>query len=50
MLGEKAFCSKECRSRQIMMEVCGSDSSMSVELSNSPNTRDQMFSTGIVTF
>ncbi|CAL0304816.1 unnamed protein product [Lupinus luteus] len=52
--GEKAFCSNECRSRQIMMdmcnEVCGSDSSMSLDLSNSPYTRGQMFSTGIAAF
>ncbi|OIV98351.1 hypothetical protein TanjilG_16678 [Lupinus angustifolius] len=48
--GEKAFCSMECRSREIMMDVCGSDSSMSMNLSNSPYTKDQMFSTGIVAF
>ncbi|KAL2327301.1 hypothetical protein Fmac_020728 [Flemingia macrophylla] len=51
--GEKAFCSNECRSRQIMMderkEQCRSEaSSGSVELSSSPYTRDRMFSTGIV--
>ncbi|KAG4990773.1 hypothetical protein AAZX31_09G069300 [Glycine max] len=52
--GEKAFCSNECRSRQISMdderkERCRSEASRSVELSSSPYTaRDQMFSTGIV--
>ncbi|OIW21736.1 hypothetical protein TanjilG_09073 [Lupinus angustifolius] len=50
--GEKAFCSMECRSRQIMMEehneVCRSEASRSVDLSTSPYTRDQMFSTGII--
>ncbi|CAL0327867.1 unnamed protein product [Lupinus luteus] len=50
--GEKAFCSMECRSRQIMMEehseVCRSEASRSVDLSSSPYTRDQMFSTGII--
>ncbi|XP_020203064.1 FCS-Like Zinc finger 13 [Cajanus cajan] len=50
--GEKAFCSNECRSRQIMKderkERCRSEASRSVELSSSPYTRDHMFSTGIV--
>ncbi|KAE9587662.1 hypothetical protein Lal_00021935 [Lupinus albus] len=50
--GEKAFCSMECRSREIMMEehneVCRSKASRSVDLSTSPYTRDQMFSTGII--
>ncbi|CAL0320245.1 unnamed protein product [Lupinus luteus] len=50
--GEKAFCSSECRSRQIMMEerneVCRSEASRSVDMSSSPYTRDQMFSTGII--
>ncbi|TKY72895.1 hypothetical protein E2542_SST01640 [Spatholobus suberectus] len=50
--GEKAFCSAECRSRQIMIderkERCRLEASRSVELSSSPYTRDQMFSTGIV--
>ncbi|KAG4946607.1 hypothetical protein JHK87_042614 [Glycine soja] len=52
--GEKAFCSNECRSRQISMdderkERCRSEASRSVEMSSSPYTaRDQMFSTGIV--
>ncbi|WJX28584.1 hypothetical protein P8452_17282 [Trifolium repens] len=51
--GEKAFCSNECRSRQIMIderkEKCrSSETSMSMELSSSPYTKDQMFSTGIL--
>ncbi|KAL4329166.1 hypothetical protein HN51_036152 [Arachis hypogaea] len=50
--GEKGFCSPECRSRQIMIderkELCRSEASRSVELSSSPYTRDQMFSTGII--
>ncbi|XP_057433624.1 FCS-Like Zinc finger 13-like [Lotus japonicus] len=50
--GEKAFCSTECRSSQITMderkERCRSKASRSVELSSSQNSRDQMFSTGIV--
>ncbi|KAI4335182.1 hypothetical protein L6164_013852 [Bauhinia variegata] len=50
--GEKAFCSPECRSSQIMMderkEQCRSEASRSVELSSSPYTRDQIFSTGIL--
>ncbi|KAL5783624.1 hypothetical protein ACOSP7_008653 [Xanthoceras sorbifolium] len=47
--GEKAFCSTECRSRQIMMderkEQCRSDVSRSADVSSSPYTRDQIFST-----
>ncbi|KAG2407439.1 uncharacterized protein HKW66_Vig0022610 [Vigna angularis] len=50
--GEKAFCSPECRSSQIMMderkERCGSEASRSVEMSSSPYTREQIFSTGIL--
>ncbi|KAK7363328.1 hypothetical protein VNO77_05467 [Canavalia gladiata] len=50
--GEKAFCSPECRSSQIMMderkERCRSEASRSVELSSSPYTREQIFSTGIL--
>lgn len=51
--GEKAFCSTDCRSRQISMderkERCRSEASRSVELSSSSShTREQMFSTGIV--
>ncbi|KAI9191209.1 hypothetical protein LWI28_005148 [Acer negundo] len=50
--GEKAFCSTECRSRQIMMderkEQCRSDVSRSADVSSSPYTRDQIFSTGIL--
>ncbi|RDX65992.1 Protein MARD1 [Mucuna pruriens] len=47
--GEKAFCSPECRSSQIMMderkERCRSEA---VELSSSPYTREHIFSTGIL--
>lgn len=50
--GEKGFCSTECRSNQIMMderkERCGSEASRSGELSSSPYTMDQIFSTGIL--
>ncbi|KAK4266068.1 hypothetical protein QN277_027041 [Acacia crassicarpa] len=50
--GEKAFCSPECRSSQIMMderkEQCRSEASRSVEVSSSPYNRDQIFSTGIL--
>ncbi|CAJ1940551.1 unnamed protein product [Sphenostylis stenocarpa] len=50
--GEKAFCSPECRSSQIMMderkERCRSEASRSVEMSSSPYTREQIFSTGIL--
>ncbi|KAI4344636.1 hypothetical protein L6164_011839 [Bauhinia variegata] len=50
--GEKAFCSPECRSSQIMMderkEQCRSEAPKSVELSSSPYARDQIFSTGIL--
>ncbi|KAJ1418793.1 Zf-FLZ domain [Sesbania bispinosa] len=52
--GEKAFCSPECRSSQIMMderkERCRSEASRSVELSSSPYTtrEEQIFSTGIL--
>ncbi|KAK7388279.1 hypothetical protein VNO78_23092 [Psophocarpus tetragonolobus] len=50
--GEKAFCSPECRSSQIMMderkERCRSEASRSAELSSSPYTREQTFSTGIL--
>ncbi|KAF5743115.1 hypothetical protein HS088_TW09G01180 [Tripterygium wilfordii] len=51
--GEKAFCSPECRSRQIMVderkEQCrSSDAARSADLSSSPYTRDQIFSTGIL--
>ncbi|KAJ7979216.1 DUF581 domain-containing protein [Quillaja saponaria] len=51
--GEMAFCSTECRSRQIMMderkEQCRSEASRStVNVSSSHYTRDQIFSTGIL--
>ncbi|KAG6658160.1 hypothetical protein CIPAW_04G141100 [Carya illinoinensis] len=50
--GEKAFCSTECRSRQIMMderkEQCRLESSRSVDVSSSPYTRGQIFSPGIL--
>ncbi|GAB4838093.1 hypothetical protein Ancab_027624 [Ancistrocladus abbreviatus] len=55
--GEKAFCSAECRQRQIVMderkERCRSEASRSssVDVSSSPYTssgRGQIFSTGIV--
>ncbi|KAJ0030858.1 hypothetical protein Pint_13539 [Pistacia integerrima] len=50
--GEKAFCSTECRSRQIMMderkEHCRSEVSRSADMSSSPYTRDHIFLTGIL--
>ncbi|GAV76245.1 DUF581 domain-containing protein [Cephalotus follicularis] len=50
--GEKAFCSTECRSSQIMMdeckERCRSETSRSADFSSSPYSRDQIFSTGIL--
>lgn len=51
--GEKAFCSSECRSTQIMMderkEQCRSEASRSAKVSTSPyNNTGQIFSTGIV--
>ncbi|XP_028782750.1 FCS-Like Zinc finger 13-like [Neltuma alba] len=50
--GEKAFCSPECRSTQIITderkEQCRSEASRSVDLSSSPYERDQIFSTGIL--
>lgn len=50
--GEKAFCSNECRSRQIVMderkEQCRSEASRSADVSSSPYTRGQIFSTGIL--
>ncbi|CAI9780378.1 unnamed protein product [Fraxinus pennsylvanica] len=50
--GEKAFCSTECRYRQIVMderkEKCSSESSRSVDVSNSPYTNETIFSTGIL--
>jgi len=48
-IGEKGFCSPECRSNQIMMderkEVCRSEAG---ELSSSPYQREHIFSTGIL--
>jgi hypothetical protein len=52
--GEKAFCSTECRSRQIMIderkERCRLKASADVVVSSSssPYNRDQIFSTGIL--
>ncbi|KAF3439716.1 hypothetical protein FNV43_RR17994 [Rhamnella rubrinervis] len=50
--GEKAFCSTECRSRQIMVderkERCRSEASRSVDTASSSYGRGQIFSTGIV--
>ncbi|GAU45467.1 hypothetical protein TSUD_400700 [Trifolium subterraneum] len=49
--GEKAFCSEECRSGQIMMDERKEkyrSSELSMELSSSPHTKDQIFSTGIM--
>ncbi|KAF2304129.1 hypothetical protein GH714_027946 [Hevea brasiliensis] len=51
-LGEKAFCSMECRSRQIMIderkEQCRSKVSRSADVSSSSYTRSPIFSTGIL--
>ncbi|CAI9766563.1 unnamed protein product [Fraxinus pennsylvanica] len=51
--GEKAFCSTECRDRQIVMDErkekkYSSKASRSVDVSNSPYTNDNIFSTGIL--
>nr|GMD32159.1 protein mard1 [Ipomoea batatas] len=50
--GETAFCSTECRYRQIVMdehkEKCSSEISRSADISSSPYTNGQMFSTGIL--
>ncbi|KAJ9168069.1 hypothetical protein P3X46_019641 [Hevea brasiliensis] len=50
--GEKAFCSMECRSRQIMIderkEQCRSKVSRSADVSSSSYTRSPIFSTGIL--
>jgi len=51
--GEKAFCSPECRSRQIMMDErkeqqCRSEAPRSADVSSSSYTRGQIFLTGIV--
>ncbi|KAK1288980.1 hypothetical protein QJS10_CPB19g01938 [Acorus calamus] len=51
IVGEKAFCSMECRYRQIVsdecQESCGSEMSKSSEISNSPYTTGRLFSTGV---
>ncbi|XAR51097.1 hypothetical protein NMG60_11005633 [Bertholletia excelsa] len=50
--GEKAFCSTECRYRQIVMderkEQCSSEASRSAEVSHSPCSNGQIFSAGIL--
>ncbi|KAJ9183713.1 hypothetical protein P3X46_007528 [Hevea brasiliensis] len=50
--GEKAFCSIECRSRQIMMderkEQCRSEIPRSADVTSSPYTTSPIFSTGIL--
>lgn len=50
--GEKAFCSTECRYRQIVMderiEKCSSEASRPVDVSTSPYTNGQIFTTGIL--
>ncbi|KAL2553988.1 hypothetical protein Fot_07607 [Forsythia ovata] len=50
--GEKAFCSEECRYRQMAMderkENCSSEASTSLDVSKSPYTNDNIFSTGIL--
>ncbi|OMO67149.1 hypothetical protein CCACVL1_20760 [Corchorus capsularis] len=51
--GEKAFCSSECRSTQIMMDErkeqkCRSEASRSAKVSTSPYNSGQIFSTGIL--
>ncbi|EEF46243.1 FCS-Like Zinc finger 13 [Ricinus communis] len=50
--GEKAFCSAECRSRQIMIderkEQCRSEVQRSADVSSSPYTTSPIFSAGIL--
>lgn len=50
--GEKAFCSNECRSRQIMIderkEQCRKEIPRSADVSSSPYTTSPIFSTGIL--
>ncbi|KAF8393656.1 hypothetical protein HHK36_021902 [Tetracentron sinense] len=50
--GEKAFCSSECRYRQIVSderkEKCGSKASRSADISSSTYSRGRLFSTGII--
>ncbi|XP_060211350.1 FCS-Like Zinc finger 14-like [Lycium barbarum] len=49
--GEKAFCSSECRFKQIMIEEhkdrCGSGAMKSPEYSTSPCSGPMQFSTGV---
>ncbi|KAL0426761.1 UNVERIFIED_CONTAM: FCS-Like Zinc finger 14 [Sesamum latifolium] len=50
--GEKAFCSTECRYRQIVMderkEKCSSEASRPVDVSTSPYANGQIFTAGIL--
>ncbi|KAG8367129.1 hypothetical protein BUALT_Bualt16G0040400 [Buddleja alternifolia] len=46
--GEKAFCSTECRYRQIVMDERKEKCSSAVDVSTSPYTNGQMFTTGIL--
>ncbi|KAL2456450.1 Protein of unknown function (DUF581) [Abeliophyllum distichum] len=50
--GEKAFCSTECRDKQIVTderkEKCSYEASRSVDVSSSPYTNTEIFSTGIL--
>lgn len=50
--GEKAFCSPECRCRQIAMderkEKCGTEVSRSLDVSNSSYSRENIFFTGVI--
>ncbi|GFP87255.1 hypothetical protein PHJA_000869200 [Phtheirospermum japonicum] len=50
--GEKAFCSTECRYREIVMderrEKCSSEASRAVDVSSSPYANGQIFTTGIL--
>lgn len=50
--GDKAFCTPECRSKQIMIdekkEQCRSEIARSADVSSSPCSRSPIFSTGIL--
>ncbi|KAL3623571.1 hypothetical protein CASFOL_032387 [Castilleja foliolosa] len=50
--GEKAFCSTECRYREIVMderrEKCSSEATRAVDLSSSPYANGQIFTAGIL--
>ncbi|KAK6152054.1 hypothetical protein DH2020_014689 [Rehmannia glutinosa] len=50
--GEKAFCSTECRYREIVMderrEKCSSEATRAVDVSSSPYANGQIFTTGIL--